>query len=45
MFGHYVQTGLNGKGHSLRLDIMSTWNQIKETWTAFGQNVQTEACK
>lgn len=42
MFGHYVQTGLNGKGHSLRLDIMSTWNQIKETWTAFGQNVQTE---
>ena len=24
------------------LDIMSRRNQIKETWTAFGQNVQTE---
>ena len=27
------------------LDIMSRRNQIKEIWTAFGHNVQTEACK
>ena len=37
MFGHYVQTGLNEKGHSLRLDIMSRRNQIKRdmdsVWT------------
>ena len=41
MFGHTVQTGSNRKGHGERLDIMSRRNQIKETWTAFGQNVQT----
>ena len=27
------------------LDIMSRRNQIKEIWTAFGHNVQTDACK